>query len=96
MNWGAPHEVAPRRWRRYCAPVKFGDRLRELREERDLSLSDVSRLSGITRSAWSEFETGGRSNPTLATLRAMACALDIELEHLLANVDRRSQGGEQD
>lgn len=42
--------------------------LRRLREEKGLSLTDVSERSGLTRAAISRLENGWNVNPTLDTL----------------------------
>src|SRR5438067_8431429 len=42
--------------------------LKAAREEKGLSLSDVTELTGMDRSALSKLETGQRPNPTVETL----------------------------
>lgn len=42
--------------------------LRAAREAKGLSLSDVTELTGMDRSALSKLETGQRANPTVETL----------------------------
>lgn len=56
--------------------VNVGDRLRELREERDLSLRAVARLSGLSANALSVIERG-KSSPSVSTLYKIAGALEI-------------------
>lgn len=50
--------------------------LRAAREERGLSLSDLTERTGMDRSALSKLETGQRPNPTLETLVRYAEAVD--------------------
>ena len=53
--------------------------LRRLREERGLSLTDVSERSGLTRAAISRLENGWNLNPTLDTLFRYAAAVDAHV-----------------
>src|SRR5258708_4538423 len=53
--------------------------LKTAREKRGLSLADVTRLTGMDRSALSKLETGQRSNPTIETLVRYAEAVGKRL-----------------
>jgi transcriptional regulator with XRE-family HTH domain len=64
----------------YAADV--GARLRAVRGDRSLSLGALARLAGVGKGSLSEIEHGLR-NPTLATLYALANALDVPLAALL-------------
>jgi len=59
-----------------------GENLRRLRAERGRSLSDVARGSGVAKATLSALE-GGRGNPTLETLSAIAAALEIPMGDLI-------------
>ncbi len=50
-------------------------RLRRMREEQGLSLTDMSERSGMTRAAVSRLENGWNGNPTLDTLFRYAAAV---------------------
>ncbi|WP_393053573.1 helix-turn-helix domain-containing protein [Streptomyces sp. LN549] len=67
-----------------------GRRLRALRRERDLSLSELSRRSRVGKGTLSELESGTR-NPTLETLYALTTALGLPLSAVLS--DLRPRGG---
>jgi DNA-binding XRE family transcriptional regulator len=54
-------------------------RLRRLREDRGMSLSDVSDRSGLTRAAISRIENGWNANPTLDTLFRYAGAIGAQV-----------------
>ncbi len=56
--------------------INVGERLRELREERDLSIRAVARLSGLSANALSVIERG-KSSPSVSTLYKIADALEI-------------------
>ncbi|MFF3171247.1 helix-turn-helix domain-containing protein [Streptomyces sp. NPDC057900] len=61
-----------------------GRRLRALRHQQDLSLSELSRRSRVGKGTLSELESG-RRNPTLETLYALATALGRPLSALLSD-----------
>jgi transcriptional regulator with XRE-family HTH domain len=60
-----------------------GRRIRLLREERDISLSELARRAGIGKATLSGLENGSR-NPTLETLWAVTAELGVPLASLLA------------
>ena len=53
--------------------------IRELREQRELSQTDLASLSGKKQSVISRIETSGQSGMNLSTLFEVASALDIAL-----------------
>ena len=59
--------------------------LKAAREEKGLSLSDLTRLTGMDRSALSKLETGQRLNPTIETLVRYADAVGKRLVVSLAS-----------
>ncbi|WP_214401318.1 XRE family transcriptional regulator [Pseudonocardia lacus] len=59
-----------------------GPRVRALREERGISLSELARRASVGKATLSGLETGTR-NPTLETLQAVAAALAVPLTALL-------------
>jgi DNA-binding XRE family transcriptional regulator len=64
-------ELIARHHDRLAAFDQLAELLKQLkaaREERGLSLSDLTELTGMDRSALSKLETGQRPNPTLETL----------------------------
>lgn len=60
----------------------FPTRLRHARQRCDMSLSDVARASGVTRSYLHLLEMG-QSNPTAEKLLVIARALDTSVGELL-------------
>ena len=59
--------------------------LRAAREAKGLSLSDLTELTGMDRSALSKLETGQRANPTVDTLVRYAEAVGKRLVVSLAD-----------
>jgi transcriptional regulator with XRE-family HTH domain len=66
----------------------MGERLREARRARNLSLRTLAERLGVSPSLISQIETG-RANPSVSTLYAIAAELDVSLDELLFN-DRRA------
>jgi XRE family transcriptional regulator, regulator of sulfur utilization len=60
-----------------------GRRVRDLRERRGMSLSELARRAAVGKATLSGLEAGTR-NPTLDTLHSVAAALDLPLTSLLS------------
>src|SRR5262245_60780131 len=71
-------------------PPPIGGRLREVRLRRNLTLGDVGRLCGISKSMLSQIERG-KVNPTFATLWHLTRSLGVGIGELLGEV--QSQAG---
>jgi transcriptional regulator with XRE-family HTH domain len=63
-----------------------GDRLRELREDRMLSQTELAKMAGITQAAISGFERGERKAQP-RTVRRLAEALGVEPRDLVLRSD---------
>jgi len=61
---------------------EFGARLRRLRGDRGLSLSELARRSGVDKGWLSHIEAGEGKNPSAALLVALAAALDVTVTAL--------------
>ncbi|MFD0020543.1 helix-turn-helix domain-containing protein [Streptomyces sp. NPDC058382] len=70
----------------------LGRRLRALRREQSLSLSELSRRSRVGKGTLSELESGLR-NPTLETLYALTTALGCPLSAVLSDPAPESASG---
>lgn len=64
--------------------TKIGPKIKQLRLARNLSLNDLARLSGISKTALSKLEMGD-SNPRIDTLEAIASALRFPLGDLFTS-----------
>lgn len=73
--------------------VLIGDRLRELREARELSSRHFQELSGISRFQTSRIEHG-HGIPEIETLKQYATALEVPVSALLYDGDRPQAGCE--
>ncbi len=81
-------ELIARHHERMASLDQLHELLRQLkaaREAKGLSLSDVTELTGMDRSALSKLETGQRANPTVETLVRYAEAVGKRLVVSLAD-----------
>ncbi len=64
---------------------RVGERLREARQRRAVSVRSLARELGVSASLISQIETG-KSQPSVSTLYAMTTALGISVEDVFASV----------
>ena len=76
--------IIPRKDRLKTTCVNIGNKIKQLRLARDISLNDLSKLSGVSKAALSKLENGN-SNPRIDTLDAIAIALRLPLGDLLGS-----------
>jgi transcriptional regulator with XRE-family HTH domain len=73
-------------------PVPYvGERLREERLRRGVSVRSLARDLGVSASLISQIETG-KSQPSVGTLYAITTALDISIEDVFDPPDQRAAG----
>ncbi|MDJ0426013.1 helix-turn-helix transcriptional regulator [Rhodococcus fascians] len=77
-----------------ASELAFKQKLVKLREERDMSQTQVAEIMGVDKSAVSRFERID-SNPRLATIRAYALAIDAVVEMSAALNKNASEGSVQ-
>jgi XRE family transcriptional regulator, regulator of sulfur utilization len=64
-------------------PARLASNVRQLRQARGLTQQQMAKLSRLPRATWANLESGS-ANPTLAVLHAVAVALQVSLEELVA------------
>ncbi len=74
------------------ASAEIGRRVRALRAERGLSLSELARRSSVGKGSLSEIETGQR-NPTIETLYALCAPLGVAMSALIGTQQARTGSG---
>ena len=62
----------------------IGKNIRQLREARNLSQDQMSRLADIPRPTWSNLESG-EANPTINVLLRVAVALQVSIEEIIGS-----------
>ena len=85
---GEVPELIRRHHERMSAREQLGELLEQLktaRQKRDMTLADLSELTGMDCSALSKLETGQRPNPTVETLVRYAEAVGKQLVVTLAD-----------
>ena len=69
---------------------KFGERIRELRKERGLTVYELANRLGISRNTLTNWELGEKEPHALEILREMAKILRVPLKSLLAGENEES------
>lgn len=69
--------------------VIFGERLRDLREKRELSLRSLADLAGMSYTYISDMERGLRV-PSLTTIIRLALALECKVTDLVGMFDKKN------
>lgn len=67
---------------------KNSNRLKEIREDRDLTQLDISKILNMSRSGYSQYETGVNDIPT-KILKELAYFYDVSIDYLLYMTDER-------
>jgi len=70
------------------ARSEFGERLRALLEERDMTQVELSRRLHLGKSTVSQYISGAR-NPDIATLKALAELFSVSTDYLLGRTEVR-------
>ena len=64
-------------------PMQFGDRLKQIRINKDLKQEDAAKMLGIDRSTYTNYENNARF-PTKETLIRIIAVLNISVDYLLS------------
>lgn len=67
---------------------KYIQRLRQLRQQRGISMLVLSELCGLSKNMISMYESGERT-PSLTTTIAIADFFDVSLDYLVGRSDQR-------
>jgi len=68
----------------------FGEKLREVRERKKMTMKDVAEKAGVTESLISQIERN-KVSPAIDTLLNISEILDIDLEYLFSNFKRTKE-----
>jgi XRE family transcriptional regulator, master regulator for biofilm formation len=61
-----------------------GDRLKELRSEKNLTINELAQLAKVSKSYISSIERGLQRNPSIKVLRKLAETLEVPLESIIS------------
>jgi transcriptional regulator with XRE-family HTH domain len=73
-------------------PSDFTERLRQAREKKELTQSQLAERAGLQSSAISHFEAGRRS-PSFDNLKRLADALGVTIDYLIGRVEEPKGSG---
>lgn len=62
----------------------FGEKVREIRKQKGLSINKLSKISGVSLGYLSDLENNKTNNPSLETLNKIAEGLEVPLESLVS------------
>jgi len=65
-------------------------RIRDLREDRDLTQTQVAKMLGMSQTGYSKYETGENDIPT-AILIKLAAFYDTSIDYLLGQTDENKR-----
>jgi transcriptional regulator with XRE-family HTH domain len=67
-------------------------KISELMTQKNVTISDIERTTGLNKNTINSILTGASKNPTANTLRAIAKALDVSLEFILSEEEMNIDG----
>ena len=67
-------------------------KLSELMTQKNVTISDIEKTTGLNKNTINSILTGASKNPTANTLRAIAKALDVSLEFILSDDEMNIDG----
>ncbi|WP_043933679.1 helix-turn-helix domain-containing protein [Bacillus sp. EB01] len=69
----------------------LGSRIKEMRERKGYSISELAKLADVSKSYLSQIERGVQTNPSLQVLNKVAVTLGTTIEYLLWNEGKTDQ-----
>lgn len=66
--------------------MALGERIREIRKMKGLSILDLKEKTGLSKSTISDIENG-KSSPTTETLQKIADALEVDIREFFSDTD---------
>ncbi len=67
-------------------------KLSELMTQKNVTVSDIEKTTGLNKNTINSILTGASKNPTANTLRSIAKALDVSLEFILSDEEMNIDG----
>lgn len=69
--------------------IKIGKRIKEAREEKDMSLQDVAELTGVARSTIQRYEAGRIDKIKLPVIESIARSLGVRPDWIIGKTDNK-------
>jgi XRE family transcriptional regulator, master regulator for biofilm formation len=66
-----------------CVKCVIGERVKKLRQERKMSLSELAEQAGVAKSYLSSLERNLQTNPSIQFLEKIASVLNISIDRLI-------------
>lgn len=63
--------------------MNFGDKIKQLREEKGLSIRELAKMAGISKTTLSDLENKVKDNPKKGTIEKLAKALEVPVGLLM-------------
>jgi transcriptional regulator with XRE-family HTH domain len=76
--------------------MKFGERMKRVREEKNLTLEEMARVIGVTKATLSRYESGEIKEIPLNRVEAVANILSVSPEWLIGWTDERCRDVDED
>lgn len=69
--------------------IEIGKRIKQSREEKDMSLQDVANLTGVARSTVQRYEAGRIDKIKLPVIESIARALEVRPDWIIGKTDKK-------
>jgi XRE family transcriptional regulator, master regulator for biofilm formation len=77
------------------AIIMVGERIKHLREQKGLTINELSFLSNVSKSYISSIERGLQKNPSIKVLKKIAITLETTLENIISSPKKGDILGEE-
>jgi XRE family transcriptional regulator, master regulator for biofilm formation len=69
----------------------LGDRLKKLRKEKNMSLSELAERAGVAKSYLSSIERNIQTNPSIQLLEKISSVLNVSIDQLIKDVPEENE-----
>ena len=74
-----------------CVRLMIGERVKKLRLEKKLSISELAEKAGVAKSYLSSLERNLQKNPSILFLEKIATVLEVSIEYFIINKSETDQ-----
>ena len=65
-------------------------RIRDLREDRDMTQTEIAKILGMSQTGYSKYETGENDLPTIILIK-LSRFYDVSIDYLLGETDNKKR-----